>query len=137
MTDQPAAGPALDAEIARRVFGYEVDYSPDWGCDYTQPPGWPDRYQGPERPAKLQPYSSDMRAAWTVVERFLIKDDSWRFQLDNDEDAAQIWHARFSRAVFGWWDYETAEAVTPMLAICRAALKAVQHAGATEQGGGA
>jgi hypothetical protein len=61
MTEQWAAGRALDAEIARRVFGHAVKESDAGGIfTYDDSSGyW----------LHVPRYSTDMAAAWSVVER--------------------------------------------------------------------
>lgn len=68
----------------------------------------------------LPRYSTDIAAAWTVVEK-LGEDGFLLYRVSN----RPIWRAQFNlaEAVFDWPGYADAE--TAPLAICRAALSAV------------
>ena len=122
------AGPDLDVEVARRVFGEEI--------------GAYDTDAGPRQFIKsfglsrdVPPYSSEIAAAWTVVERlrddgFLVRVQEHPESFRHDFEERLAWRARramclmervtlgvHQRAGIGYAD-------TAALAICRAALEA-------------
>lgn len=118
------AGRELDAAIAERVMGwtncrvrvmYDARGLPSYGGG-TPPEG------GKKRPYPA--YSTDIAAAWSVVERF-VRDT--RFHLDSlgfdgEEWRCAIGHDNDEGDADGW---SFAEANTAPLAICLAALKAL------------
>ena len=67
---------------------------------------------------KNLPYSTDLAAAWLLVEK--ICEDGYRFQLDG----SKIWQARFYKSVSHTLETKAflATARTPAAAICKAAL---------------
>ena len=68
---------------------------------------------------KIGPYSTDIAAAWKVVEHLRMR-GFFQFQVWN---YLYVWHASFANADFSFADLEV-DAPTAPLAICRAALKA-------------
>lgn len=121
--DKLEAGRDMDALVAHKIMGYYVDrWSPDFSeIDYwyrTEPQPW---YSGSHNEqTKIVPhYSTDIAAAWQVVERLWSK-HLYYFYLSYYESInwvrivgtapAEVWHGN---------------AETAPLAICRAALKAV------------
>jgi hypothetical protein len=121
------AGPALDAEIARRVFGCEalLGYNLDNG-------GPPEAFCGcaavgcpcaPE--GRMRPYSTDIAAAWTVVEAMGARGygcDLWYPR------APDRWiQAQFARSPLRTY---VARGTTMPMAICRAVLAALGMEGA-------
>lgn len=90
-----AAGKEMDALVAEYVFGEA----------------------GGENPP--QPYSTDLTAAWTVVDS--ICDDGYRLQLSG----ARTWQARFYKSVAKTLETRAIErtGATPAEAICLAALE--------------
>lgn len=127
-----AAGPEMDAEIARRVFGWVRDPeaeaqtatgSPIWiasGEEYSQN-GTPD-------------YSTDIAAAWTVVEK--MREHGWHYfdleQYRHTVGTEYEWIACIggehheSVDPDNHHEYFCIEAKTAPLAICRAALSALE-----------
>ena len=124
MSDEPLAGPDLDALIAEKVMGLE--WRP-WK-PYGAPEGWfpkgaptydwrdenghahnPEGYK-----SDLPLYSFDIAAAWEVVGSSACE-YGHKFSLEYEHD---VWYA----CVSGMYE---AQADTAPLAICRAALKAV------------
>lgn len=117
----------LDALIAEKVMGWEmVDATIYrwWGLvmgpkEFSTiravaliPPG--------ETEIQLVPsYSTDIEAAWEVVESLQIK--GYGFILDNMEHFLGNWQAHFELNANAWAE----EANSAPLAICRAALKAI------------
>lgn len=126
---------ALDRQIAERVFGlvrcqgkYHDAKFPNTQC-YAQP-------DSPEQGAELPAYSASIEAAWQIVEKMTSNGEDgweeWDFILYRDGDAALQWKARFEFPMMdGQGEHvyllheEEAEAATPALAVCRAALLAV------------
>lgn len=135
-TESLPAGDRTDALIAERVFGWRWAPDGDGGGTLWMPDGqmaalW---YPGDVivTSSALPHYSTDIAAAWLVVERLRSGDAarSWTFELrDNSEHGGpEEWLARFirydaaldeQRAPESW----TCESAAP-LAICRAALLA-------------
>jgi hypothetical protein len=81
------AGPAVDAAIARRVFGLVV-------------------YEGlcfhPDQPdviGEIPPYSSDIAAAWKVLE--VVTNPKW---IGNNTPERWVRETPPSRLVSYWWD---------------------------------
>ena len=124
--DEMQAGPALDALVDEKVMGIQLLHIPS-GVDWSDGPderGWFCRLCG----AKVKEwsgyegctvsktkYSSDIAAAWPVVEKLRlhidqISDNSWVVSTSHDWNEPDI--------TYGYGD-------TAPLAICRAALKAV------------
>ena len=95
------AGPEMDKMIAGKVMGF-VCYR-KIGCELCEP----------------KPYSTDIAAAWEVVEK-LRQDGHWMTLEDDD-----IWDCCFTRKV-GKIKIGFAEADTVPLSICLAALKVVR-----------
>lgn len=119
------AGPDLDAEVARRVFGEEIgEYATNRG---------PHRFIASHGLSRdIPPYSTDIASAWTVVERlrddgFLVRVQEHPDSLRHDFEGRVAWRARramcliervtlgvHQRAGVGYAD-------SAALAICRAA----------------
>lgn len=127
------AGRTLDALVEERVMGIVWDEARCRVC------GWLFRRGGclpndcSMRPLPAihadtpAPCSTDIGAAWLVVER-LVGERGWFFDLGNkpsdpgDMEHNFVWNAFFRRTVVG------PDAATPMLAICLSALAAVGYA---------
>lgn len=116
------AGRELDARIAEAVFGYTLDYE---FADLHVPPAphvkeLRDQY---DEWGVLPHYSSDIAAAWLVVEALRAR-GIWLEELSGRYEESY-------RAGFSWRDpargmlYRQAMAATAPLAICRAALEAL------------
>lgn len=102
----------LDAIVAEKVMGIGNTF-----LSRCNDPG-ETAYLDDQGLYRLVPhYSTDIAAAWGVVER--MRDDDWRVDLWVDEDG---WWVRFTR--FLQVGYECAD--TAPEAICRAALKAME-----------
>jgi hypothetical protein len=102
------AGPELDAAIAQHVFGlvvYEgLCFHPD----------------DPEAISQIPPYSSDIAAAWTVLE--VVTDPKW---IGNNTPSQWVRDTPPSRLVSYWWDKSHLWAYSGEQAarhICRAVL---------------
>lgn len=147
MSDLPA-GRKLDALIAEKVMGLEkvaphrqgFDGRSGWHDDYgfgdgyvRNPPKWPQEPRFPEdyNFQRVPPYSTDIAAAWDVVEKL----GNWHgfdFLVWRTAEASQYhegdWQAGWYEAGFdGPESRASAYAKTAPIAICRAALKAVGH----------
>ena len=136
MTPKGQAGRELDALVAERVMGYVwKDESPS-GRFLNSPEGWPAGYvpQGSSEmtwTSHLPHYSTDIAAAWLVVERLMnvdADDASHRYCLDFradrepwGSDAPFVVEIRTQNAKR--LAYVSAD--TMPLAICRAALAAL------------
>jgi hypothetical protein len=114
--DELQAGRELDALVAEKVMGYTLGTPPS--------PESAINLAGPEYPVTVPHYSTDIAAAWQVVEKF--KDRDWRFILDKYDDGWGI-EIELSGGKYG----SGAVAETAPLAICRVALKAVGVVDAT------
>ncbi len=115
-------GRELDARIAETVFGYTPDYE---FADLHVPPAphvkeLRDQY---DEWGILPAYSTDIAAAWLVVEELRAR-GIWLEELSGRYETSY-------RAGFSWRDpergvrYQQAMADTAPLAICRAALEAL------------
>jgi hypothetical protein len=140
--DKLEAGRELDILIAERIFGWvwvvATAWNARWLCEpdryQTANPKWP-KWDGstevlvrypqqcePDEHGYLPQYSSDIAAAWEVVEKMKA------FSLGQRVDGSwQCW----------WWQgvHMGAHGETAPLAICRAALKALsaQHSTPEQQ----
>jgi hypothetical protein len=117
--DKLEAGPELDALIAQKVMGWILPpHSSIVGQMWVEPP------MGRVHPEGPPPYSTDIAAAWQVVEKF----NSWELQHNKwlisssgrnpNQYSATL--TRYKPEGFG-----AAVSTSMPLAICRAALKAV------------
>lgn len=121
-TRELAAGRALDAEVARRVFGCSPELDKwaaheDYHCGCE---GFPHNRET-EGQTSLELYSTDIAAAWKVVERMMAQ--GWGYELS---DMTDDWHSM----LFIHHDPDdgaNAGGETPAEAICRAALKALAN----------
>ncbi len=123
------AGPALDALVARVVFGRDVIQSPRSGIW-----GYPDGIAPDTISTKSIPsYSTSIAAAFLVIERMVALGHT-KWMVDHDQDG---YAAMFSRLRTGMvcehspvesccccWEWVQESGDTAPLAICRAALAA-------------
>lgn len=101
-------GRELDALVARHIFARF------WTDLY-----WIDFNQCEWRHGDYQPYSTDIAAAWEVVEKMLRPDRDYSFSIQTNSAGKSGWfHCRFNGEFGG-------AAPTAPHAICLAALKAV------------
>jgi hypothetical protein len=121
--DEMEAGPGIDALIAIHVLG--------WVQEPGDPPFWnvPDR-EYPYDTADWPPsFSTDIAAAWELVRRH--KYYFWMHH-SNDNDwlrkPSMLWTAGFAAP-----EKYKAQAETPELVLCRAALKAALFAALAEK----
>lgn len=115
--DTPPVGRELDRAVAK-ALGCRVRGTPEHprcGCDQN-------RHNDPEWPSDLAFYSTDLEAAWEVIEA-LSMPDGVSFGVLRMFDGE--WEA-YTYSEDGGLDVE-AEAPTAPEAICRAALKAVEE----------
>lgn len=118
------AGTALDWEIARRVFGWTAVGVPSidqvW---FYAPTGKSTRHEIP-------PFSSDIAAAWNVIER--MQELGWWARLTTPFEPGQPWFCGFTPLGTSGWngrpDHQEGAETMP-LAICRCALKALASDG--------
>ena len=140
--DALAAGPELDRLIAERVMGCKVaenfQGNPICGCNEHRPHN---RWWNEAAGDLLTDYSADIFAAWAVVEKVINADHDgadywfdlqiiWRAFDENPVDYRPCIRVTFNKAgergfSYGYFSYH-GEADTVPLAICRAALKAVE-----------
>lgn len=119
------AGPELDALIATKVMGWTRGIS-----DVCNVLGWrtPDSIWVHDADG-VPHYSTDIAAAWEVVEQLKAHKDYVSFGLTDDSNSSTatfanfegVWFAGFGLGVGG----ECVGAATAPLAICLAALKAI------------
>lgn len=120
--DEMQAGREMDALVAERVMGWDRDVmgclgAPKGAKEYdTQCHSWIGAWDENGNPNFLPHYSTDIAAAWQVVE--WMKD--WNFTLDW---LGSDWQAMFQTEDDGEF---FVNADTALLAICRAALKALE-----------
>lgn len=129
MSEDLKPGRALDALVARQVMGYELS-----GSDGIK---WPNKPH-PESAldysyCRLPPYSTDIKAAWHVVEKLDRPMGLTRYRKD-------FWYVEFFCIRADYPDREelpnigfTAEAKTITHAICLAALKVLDHTNQAQQ----
>lgn len=141
-TKEREAGRELDAEIAERVFG--ATWSPTESGSPTEealafrgdspwrPRGWSLvwRYSNGKPlvyKQMLPEYSADIRPAFDVIEAMKMNGYRWRIGSPVESDGPTF--AAFWNPDEQWCPNYTAECWTPALAICLAALKALdaQH----------
>lgn len=123
MSDYDTMGPGreMDARVAEKVFGLEVmdDFPEVFAVGADGANAVVRKY--------MRHYSTDISAAWEVVEK-LRSDRLWFTMMQDNTD---IWDVKLWRGESKGW-FPTVEyygnAPTAPLAICRAALKAVDHA---------
>lgn len=96
----------LDARIAERVMGWRHD---EYG-GYDTPTGY-------RLPDEIPPYSTDIRAAWEVVERM------GSIKMDTDEGYQRAAPFIFAMQDIPFWRLKAHDAA---LAICQAALAALR-----------
>lgn len=123
------AGRRLDALIAEKVMGwYSVTYHEQTNSAYGSP------FKTTSERTYCPRYSEELEAAWEVLEKFnrdgLVVSVGSKRYIDSRE---LVWYALVGMAKpVDEFDmnaniYGEAEAPTAPLAICRAALKAVEH----------
>lgn len=125
MSDELAAGPALDALVAEKVLGWE--YHPDNAVfTWWQAPNdsWHDA---------PPPYSTDIAAAWQVVETMVDVDGpygayKWSFGMEYSSviDWVVDFTPRKGHPQARNYPAFQASSTSPAEAICKAALAAVQ-----------
>jgi hypothetical protein len=127
------AGRALDALVAEKVMGWTALHRRDGGsAEYlgTVPDnsfvGASTAKRIPGKTYCVPEYSTDIAAAWLVVER--MRADGWWPEVKYlvDWDNAAKWYAACHRPPHQW----SATAATAPLAICRAALAALENSDA-------
>lgn len=133
-------GPELDALVAEKVMGWawrkwnvsgseepvKALFPPTWAqwvgtepCDAGSPIR---RAVGTE--GRIRPYSTDIAAAWLVVEKMAT--DGWFPEVQFNNWGAESWNATFSRLTSDPREgYASHHAASAPVAICNAALKAV------------
>lgn len=126
--DDMPAGREMDALVAEKVMawtsvrtGKKYDAS-DFDDLYGQSLG------GFDWRCPVPGYSTDIAAAWKVVEYLRKRKEPYGAQLDHIEERNQsegIWVVQFCAKYNEAWWHAHAYADTVPLAICRAALKAV------------
>lgn len=121
MTPEMQAGRELDALVAEKIMGYDVKWLPTALSD-SQP-----HYANSDEGSGwlyCRHYSTDIAAAWLVVERMQCIDDrGWWPQVTwlQDFDGVNKWQASMHAPPRVW----SAMADTAPLAICLAALAAL------------
>ena len=121
--DEHEAGRCLDAWVAEAVMdaaGHWID--PIVRASEPHDTLIEDDFVAMMYAVYLSHYSTDIRAAWGVVER--VRQPERRFYIASDR--AGCFLAVFDESGIGWIVHGDAEADAVPLAICRAAIKAVQ-----------
>ena len=116
--DTMEAGREMDALVAERVMGWRHPDTSGHNADQMLPPDW----VAWNDIRSVPPFSTDIAAAWQVLEKFLphVRVECHK---DSDYTDGTGWHADI------WADsgHGCSEgASTAPVAICRAALKAVE-----------
>jgi len=119
--DDMKPGYALDALVAEKVLGWRLEYH-TFGSDL---PGGPFRAYGYDSSGRhlcgdFPHFSTDIAAAWQVVEKFAA--DNWEVSV-GWSIADNAWLCGIGLDGHGW-DMELAD--TALHAICLAALKAME-----------
>jgi hypothetical protein len=149
--DRMEAGDAIDLLVAQRLFGWrridEDDEQPEAVPYYVGPNGeafYPTvRAKFPNLPRtgrhELPPFSSDISAAWQVVEK--TKERGWLVHILQCTDGFVVNAREYHLPADGDWGKSMlasglvqVEADTAQLAICRAALRAVAPPPASGEG---
>lgn len=137
MTETREAGRELDALIAEKVMGIVWDESrcrvcgwplASFGCEAGACVGGSDIYDRQHPADAPRHYSTDIAAAWLVVEK-LVPDRSSRIQLDSLGFYGEEWRCLFiveDEADATLSDDGWGEAPTAPLAICLASLAALR-----------
>jgi hypothetical protein len=131
VSEELEAGPELDALIEADVMGHAGPFCPHIKATFADTPRFDSRYTHAVEDCGLPsvpPYSTDIAAAWQVVEKLKAKypqrndpidDETFRIFYEGTAWPEEPW-------VAGFGDSDNAcSAATAPLAICRAALKAV------------
>lgn len=109
------AGRVLDGVVAKRVMG-------------LQNVGWwlsGEMRHGPQHRAEIVPYySTDIAAAWEVVEKMMLREDVPGFEINVFKHEGVTHYCVEFGACWKGCIYAEVEADTAPLAICRAALAA-------------
>ena len=136
--DEMEAGRELDALIAEKVMGLDWIYNVEWMHQQGRYIGkfrvefYPvvvasGEYAG----TYLERYSTDITAAWQVVEKLEQSGKDWgvcKVPQRNIYKVAFRWNIGSPDTTWGWEGNAEGYANTVRLAICRAALKAVMEA---------
>ena len=110
----------VDALVAKEVFGCQVEYWEDDGTPYCGCKDKEHKWYDPRGCAcRLKYYSTEIEAAWEVVEKLRCEEMELRITYIN-QWACSFSHGRVSPVY-------SVEADTGPMAICLAALKAVGH----------
>lgn len=140
------AGRKLDALVAEKVMGWiqlnttiaPIEFNPQWKelAGYVQDrptiTGLPPGASHDSCRQKVPPFSTDIAAAWVVVEHMRLTSTRDCFCLWSPTDESSAWFALFDRKWHGRSEvYEGEAGETAAHAICLAALKAVNSAPAT------
>lgn len=134
--DDMPAGREMDALIAEKVIRWEVFYGEYKGYELLDDEiaqGYPPEEEVDGVPFEIPNYSTDIAAAWEVVEQMRntpCKDgDHYCFELFATNKWAAVFKHHLGEMVpeegFKDFEYFMATAETAPLAICRAALKAM------------
>lgn len=121
--DQMPAGREMDSLIAERVMGWTVFYGEHNGYDLLDDEianGYPPDEEPEGVPFEIPNYSTDIAAAWEVVEKM----KNYLFVCGRTDDG--IWEAYFFPVNSGIGKLSEAHGDTAPSAICRAALKTMK-----------
>lgn len=127
-SDKPQAGPEIDALIAEKVMGLEVSREVH---PFKYHNVELDKERGGVWSSPIPAYSTDIAAAWEVVKKI---GKPIEIRVDADEVSVSN-HTCESIPLPGWnWHQHVLEAApTAPLAICRAALKAIELTGDSQK----
>ena len=110
-----AAGNKLDAQIARGIFGKQIANDGIWK-EYVLGRGRLTDASGKFDLILLEPYSTDISAAWQVVEK--IRTIDTYIEISNGWQPEQFWRVKLTPEGIDAWGRTLPEA------ICKAALLA-------------
>lgn len=121
------AGPEMDRLIAEKVMGWRRSVQVSVSLDRHGRSVWRDSKGIEAARNDLPAFSTDMAAAWQVVEA--LQERGWHLTLAHD-DYTNKWSAMFWRKTgdmpFDPVAHYIVDDLEPATAICRAALKAVE-----------
>jgi len=121
--DAMEAGREMDALVAELVMGWFCDRRGVYHSSPSDDSLFGVLWSNDGEECDLFEPSTDIAAAWQVVEKLLSKDYEVHIEVDKDDCAVTIWHDPDNSSY--WIEIAGADSKSTPLAICRAALKVV------------